>query len=442
VNVISVGRTVWTHALRWKYEAFWVFIGQFGIAAGVLLGVKLLTYVLDPVEFGRLTLANTIVLLIGVNLFGPLGHGFMRFWSISRERNCVKEFLESANFLAKVLAAIITALGLLLFVFSCFPGSSHWLPVISLAILVGVMTGFFGLRLAVFLAARKRKTVALVNSGTAFLKPLMAVLFVLVMIRSAQYALWGYLVAVFAVMCIVEALYRRLPGSGIQSRVPPTASVREIHGLSREILSFSWPFCAWGMVVWIHQSCDKWAVLAFHGADAVGEFSVTALLAFYPLVFASGFLINLFMPIAYERAGDLYSHQAVRSAHRCLLLMTGCYIVSAVLLIIIFGIFNKILVVLISNPKYIEFSYLLPGLAVSWALFYLGETLTGFGLIAKNPKIYILPKFVSGTIAAAGAFYLSSKIGVPGVVWGLGIAGLVYALWCTIVAFRCLQYRS
>ncbi|MFP3912101.1 MAG: hypothetical protein ACLFUT_08475, partial [Desulfobacteraceae bacterium] len=63
------------------------------------------------------------------------------------------------------------------------------------------MTGFFGLRLAVFLAARKRKTVALVNSGTAFLKPLMAVLFVLVMIRSAQYALWGYLVAVSAVMC-------------------------------------------------------------------------------------------------------------------------------------------------------------------------------------------------------------------------------------------------
>ncbi|MFO7984547.1 MAG: hypothetical protein R6U38_01675 [Desulfatiglandaceae bacterium] len=196
------------------------------------------------------------------------------------------------------------------------------------------------------------------------------------------------------------------------------------------------------MVVWVHQSCDKWSLLTFHGADVVGEFSVTALLAFYPLVFASGFLINLFMPIAYERAGDLYSDEATRSAHRCLLIMTGCYILGGLLMIIIFGIFNETLVVLVSNPKYVKFSHLLPGLTISWALFYLGETLTGFGLIAKNPRIYILPKLTSGTIAAAGTFYLSSKIGVPGVVWGLGVAGLVYALWCIMVAFRCVNCGS
>jgi len=33
-------------------------------------------------------------------------------------------------------------------------------------------------------------------------------------------------------------------------------------------------------------------------------------------------------------------------------------------------------------------------------------------------------------------FFLSSEIGAQGVVWALGISGLIYAAWCAIIAFR------
>ena len=46
-----------------KSEALWVFLGQTGNALGVLLGMKVLTQVLDPFEFGRLSIGNTVICL-------------------------------------------------------------------------------------------------------------------------------------------------------------------------------------------------------------------------------------------------------------------------------------------------------------------------------------------------------------------------------------------
>ena len=113
-------KSYWYRIFRLRSEALWVFAGQLGLALGVVLGVKILTQVLDPVEFGRLSIANTIVLLIPVSLFGPLGHGFMRFWSISHDRGQVKEFLFTANRYAGCLLLFVLAATLACFVFCWF----------------------------------------------------------------------------------------------------------------------------------------------------------------------------------------------------------------------------------------------------------------------------------------------------------------------------------
>jgi O-antigen/teichoic acid export membrane protein len=93
-------------------------------------------------------------------------------------------------------------------------------------------------------------------------------------------------------------------------------------------------------------------------------------------------------------------------------------------------------VLLISNVNYTEFSPLLPGLTAAWAFFYLGQILSGFGLLAKRPKRYMLPIVVSAIIASITTFYLSKRYGPVGVVWGLGISGFVYAVWFMAIGFR------
>ena len=191
----------------------------------------------------------------------------------------------------------------------------------------------------------------------------------------------------------------------------------------------AWPFCVWGIFGWIHQSCDRWSLQAFHGADVVGAFSIISILASYPLIFGANLLSNLFIPIAYQRAGDGKSRSVVQSAYRVLFLMTGLFVLWACFVIMLFTFFHSNIVLLLSNLKYVAFSGLLPGLTAAWGFFYLGQVFSSFGLLAKRPATYILPIIVSALLAATTTFFFSKARGAEGVVWGLGISGFVYAVW-------------
>ena len=71
---------IFEKVFRFKSEIIWTIMGQLGVMTAGVMGIKLLTQALPPLEFGRFALANTFVLLIGTNLFGPVGQGLMRFW--------------------------------------------------------------------------------------------------------------------------------------------------------------------------------------------------------------------------------------------------------------------------------------------------------------------------------------------------------------------------
>ena len=436
MNLVLVNRLVWNRIVRLRCEALWVFVGQTGVALGSLFGVKILTHVLSPLEYGRLALANTVVILVGTSLFGPLAQGLMRFWSISRDRGEIENFVVTSKRYTRFMICIVLFISLLLSIFSALTQGVDWTVLLSISLIVGVITGWYGLRTSVLMAARKRKIVALVSTGNAFLKPLVALFFVISLISNAVCVMAGYLLTTYVLVCVLEHFYGKTVTDALQSPLPNSERTNENSKLGREILTFSWPFIVWGIFGWIHQSCDRWSLQAYHGADVVGAFFVITQLAVYPLIFGASFLSSLFIPIAYERAGNLNSYTSIRSANQILYVMTGSYIVWASILIILFAFFHDVLVLVISNVKYVSFSYLLPGLASAWAFFYLGQMLSGFGLLANKPRKYIFPILVSGMIAATTTLYLSAKSGAVGVVWGLSISGFVYALWFMIIAFR------
>ena len=422
-----------------KSELLWLLIGQLGTALGVVFGVKILTQVLDPAEFGRMALANTVVLLVGSNIFGPIGQGFMRFWSICQDRDQDNEFLRITDHFAGRLLFFTVSLSLILFFISATTGWPRWIVLMTLSLMAGGVTGYFGLRLSVFLAARNRKIVALVNTGNAILKPVMALFFVIALFNNADCVILGYVITASLAALVVEHLYKKTfrpvsfdPSVGRQRETGTDA----VAGLGKEILAFSWPFCIWGMVGWVHQSCDRWSLQAFHGTDVVGAFSVISVLAAYPLIFGANLLSNLFVPIAYQRAGNLDCPESVQSANGVLYLMTGLYTIWAVGIVFCFAFFHYRIVLLTSNLKYVTFSALLPGLASAWALFYLGQVFSGFGLLAKRSRQYIFPILVSAFVAAVSTFFLSKHCGPEGVVWGLAISGFVYAAWFVAIGIR------
>lgn len=415
-----------------KSEAIWVLMGQIGLALGVILGVKILTHVLTPSEFGRLNLANTISLFVGTNLFGPLGQGLMRYWSISFEKGEINQFIHLSKRYIGLLVGIVFIAN---FVFSggIFYGFGlKWGIILFIAVGVGIVMGWMQIRILVLMAARKRKLAAIINFCVAILKPLIGALLAVVIVRDAASVVSGYFLAIILVIGCTEYYYRQMISHGGE-----TALDRHVnHRLGRDILAFSWPFFVWGIFGWVQEFCDRWALQAFHGADVVGAFSVITQMASYPLIFGTNFLNYLFIPIAYDRAGSMESVSALKSAQRIILSMLGLYIVGALLLVLVYAFSHRYLVLLISNADYVVFSHLLPGLTLSWAFFYLGQLLAGFGFVANKPSVYIFPKLISGLTAAGLTFYGSKWFGPVGVVWGLLASGMLYAIWNVVIAYR------
>lgn len=418
---------------RIQKEAAWIIIGQAGTAVAGILGIKLLTNVLVPAEFGKLALANTLIALISTNfLFGPLGAGIMRFWAISKSKGNLNGFYAVSKQLLRQIIVISIAVSIVLILFTGFFKGMEWAALFAVSTAAGIFSGWLGLRISVFTAARKRPLVACLNIGNAFSRPVIAVCLVLLISVSAFWAMAGYLVAAMLLVLVAEYFYVNI----VSSTSTSTSDKKTAPDIKKDIISFSWPFAIWGIFGWVHLSCDKWALQSFHGSEIVGAFAVVSQLAVYPLIFGSGFLSTLIVPVAYERAGDLTQYQKVMSAYKLLAFIVIAYISGLVLLMWFFFIFHHNLILLISNIKFAEFSFLLPWITGAWGLFYLGQVLSNFGMLANKSSIYIAPKIVAAIIAGISTFYLSAKYGVVGVVWGIALAGLVYAFWCLVVAIK------
>ena len=416
---------------RIQKEAAWIIIGQAGTAVAGILGIKLLTNVLGPGEFGNLSLANTVVALISTNfLFGPLGAGIMRFWAISKSKGSLKEFYAASKQLKQYTIIISIVVGAVLVTVVAFIKGMEWAALLSVSASVGIFVGWLGLRISVFTAARKRPLIACLNIGNAFSRPVIAACLVLLISVNAFWAMAGYLVAAILLVLVAEWFYVNIISS------TSTSDKKTATDIKKDIISFSWPFAIWGIFGWVHLSCDKWALQSFHGPEIVGVFAVVSQLAVYPLIFGSGFLSTLIVPVAYERAGDLTQYQKVMSAYRLLAFIVIAYISGLVLLMWFFFIFHHKLILLISNIKFAEFSFLLPWITGAWGLFYLGQVLSNFGMLANKSSIYIAPKIATAIIAGISTFYLSAKYGVVGVVWGIALAGFVYAFWCLVIAIK------
>ncbi len=211
---------------------------------------------------------------------------------------------------------------------------------------------------------------------------------------------------------------------------------RDLH---KKIIAYSWPFLAWGFFGWLNVSSDKWALQAFQGTEVVGAFAVVSLLASYPMIMFSGFLTSLFTPIVFQKAGDLQKLEKKRSARKVILFMTAIYLLGAGVLLFLLYLFHYDLVLFISNERFAQFSHLLPGMTLAWALWCLGSVLATFGFMVNKTKIYILPMAVGGCLTALMTFSLCRNYGVYGVVWGLCISRFIYAVWCAIIAIRMAQ---
>jgi len=434
VSVVNnVPRDSFKRLAKLSPEAMWVLAGQLGVAFAGLAGVKLLTHVLPVSEFGKLSLANTVIGFISMNLFIPFGQGLMRFWSVSNARGELPLFYEASRRLARYICYAVLTADMIAFLTLNMIKNLEWSIIVSISVLIGIASGHANLRIGIFTAARQRKKTALLETGATLARPIGGVFMVLLIASSADVVLFGYLIVTTIVLVITELIYTQTLVGSNNDNIQPSRR------LDKEIISYSIQFFMWQIFISIYLSCDKWAIQAYHGAEAVGAYAVVSQLAIYPLMFGSSFLHGLFLPIVYQKAGDLSNKVQRNSGFRTLSMMTGLYVLGAAALIGMFMKFHETFVLVMSNKRYVEFSYLLPILAGAWALFYYGQLLSGFGMLANKLKSFNWAKSISTVLAVGSTIYLVKTNGVSGVAWALLISGIVYGIWSSLVVFNLIK---
>lgn len=415
-------------------EAFWVLLGQAGYAFVGFAGIKLLTNLLDVYEFGRLSLANTITMFIVMNLFSPFAQGMLRFYSIYKNRNKLEELLSAFGRITIIDVLVSAFLIVPVFFIGTTWKNYEWGVLSSMAVLLAVFSGLTSFKIAAFGALRQRKYVSILNVSGLFLQVLLACLFMIMFSKSAGPSFAGFLLGSALVFFIANMLFRKATGCRESDRHNKDARMAgEALG---EILRYSAPFIAFGLLNWIYMSSYKWILQLLYGANIVGAFSLTAQMSFYPIILISGILHTFFTPIAFQKAGDLTKKASLFSANKILLTTLFLNIIWGIGLIICFYFFHNKIMLLASSSHFAKFSYLLPWFALAWALFNLGEVASSFGLLIKRPVFYIIPKAASSIIALFGGFCLADRFGPLGIIWGLIFAGLVYSLWCLCIAFK------
>ena len=76
-------------------EGSWIIIGQVMMMMGSLVGVKLLTTLLSPAEYGELALGLTIATFVNQTILGPLSQGVMQFYAPAIETADLGSYLAS-----------------------------------------------------------------------------------------------------------------------------------------------------------------------------------------------------------------------------------------------------------------------------------------------------------------------------------------------------------
>lgn len=282
-------------------EFLWIALGKLLTLLGGAVGVRLLTELLEPLEYGHLALGLTATALIGQAVFGPMSNGSARFYAPARQAGKLGTHLAVVRHMAAAATGGLAFLGCLLTAGLLLAGHTQWIGLCVAALCLSLLSGINSILSALQNAARNRAVVALHHAVASWGRYLTAAVLVVALGSTAQVAIWGYAVAMLLVVVSQTLFVRRIVTSSASRIKPGAEGIREWR---RQILDYAWPFATWGVVGWLALSSDRYALQVFASTYDVGVYAVLFQLGYAPVSQLGALTTQLLAPIYFERAGD------------------------------------------------------------------------------------------------------------------------------------------
>jgi len=350
-------------------ESVWIALGQAMAMLGLLVGVRLLTELLGPAAYGELALGMTAATLANQIMFGPLGGGVIRFYAPAVEQGDWGSYLSAVRRLAWSATAVIVLMMIVGVVGLQVAGRTEWIAIAITALIFAALSGYNSILSGIQNAARQRSIVALHQGMESWARFLIAVGFMLWFGASSTVAMAGYAVAALIVLGSQYIFFRKITSNSGSSITGKEQRWR------KQIWQFSWPISIFGIFTWLQLVSDRWALGHFSTIQEVGLYAVLFQLGYYPMSIASGMVMQLLVPIVYQRAGDASDSRRNADVKNLnwritwmILGMTGVvFLIAIAFHIQIFRLFVA--------KEYMSVSYLLPWMFLAGGIFAAAQTI-------------------------------------------------------------------
>lgn len=276
-------------------EGGWVASGQVLGALAALVSIRIMTELLSPDEFGRLTLlVGAAALALGL-VSTPRLQAVIRYypeWSALGRLDVLRATAASLiNSLVVVAVVLLATGGTILSLFS----NQAWYTGLLVSALLAVDAGR-AFELAFLNAGRRQRTAAIIQTADAWSRPVLAIVSVLLLGHSAEAALAGYVLGSSLVLLIMRRLVL-LEGGGahISSQDREIDEQRTV--LSAAIKHYALPLAPLAVFGWLNGMGDRYVIAAVLDIADVGLYAAAYGLASRPFLMLSAVIEQTLRPV-------------------------------------------------------------------------------------------------------------------------------------------------
>jgi O-antigen/teichoic acid export membrane protein len=407
-------------------EGIQIAFGQAIAVIGGLVGVRLLTGVLAPAQYGELALGLSLGGFVTQASLGPIQQGALRFFGPAQEANELRACLRATWSLVGATARVLSIGAAMALAALALNGHSDWTGLAAGSFFLALVSGYERVLDALQSAGRQRAITAWHQALAPCLRFAFAVALVTWFGARSGVAMLGYLIGTALVLLSQLGFFWRRWWPKV-SREPSYPAVAD--KWRRQISEYARPFIVWGAFAWVQQSSDRWALQTFSTTSDVGYYSVLYQIGYAPIMLLTGVVVQLLQPILFNRAGDGTDHGRVTDTRR--LTYTGVWVFFAVTVVgvALAQVLHAWVFRMFVAAAYREASGLLPWMVLSAGLFACGELLATVLMTGLRTKRLSTVKIVTALVGiglnVAGAYWL----GLRGVVFAsLGFSGLSLGL--------------
>jgi O-antigen/teichoic acid export membrane protein len=412
--------------LRLSKEALWIATGQVMAILGTLVGVRLLTGMLDPSMYGELALGMSVATGVNQAVLGPLGNAATRFYAPAHEKGDVRGYLLAVRKLVVRSTLAIGAMVPPMLVGILLARHGRWSAVFVAAAAFSVVSGYNAILGGIQNAARQRAIVALHQGAESWARYLVAAAAILALGTSSAAAMSGYVLAATLVLASQWYFFQRIVSEARTASSEPDWGLR--------IWTFMWPNSIWGVFTFVQQISDRWALAIFSSTHDVGMFAALFQLGYYPISLLTGIAVQFLQPIFFKRAGDARDER--RNADVSVLstrLSSLAFAVTLVAFVVAMQCHELLFRVLVAR-EYGSVSYLLPWVVLAGGMFAAGQIMSLNLMSQMRTRALMVAKIVTAVAGCVFSFVGAYRYGVVGVVAASCAFSGVFFAWMYALA--------